>query len=104
MNVAATGEFWRLETPSRRGRSAFEAKSGEQTEVVLGGALVDDPGVTLAATGGVYARGPAGGAKAFLPITMQGRLDSGESVTLLDVSKEIPHNMPVRFLVVASVG
>lgn len=84
MTIAANGEFWRLETPSLRARGAFEAKPGEETEVLLANRVVDDPRVTLSATGGVYRHGGIDGVKAFLPIVMQGQLDSGESVTLLE--------------------
>jgi hypothetical protein len=84
MNIAASGEFWLPETPGVTVRGAFKADAGEQPEAVLAGALVEDPRVTRSETGGLtYAMGPAGAVKASLAITMQGRLDSGDSVTLV---------------------
>jgi len=84
MNIAAIGEFWLPETPDETVPGSFTANDGEQPEAVLAGALVEDPRVTRSATGGLmYARGAAGGVQASLPITMQGRLDSGDSVTLI---------------------
>ena len=85
MNIAASGEFWLPETPDETVRGAFRADAGKQPEAVLAEALVEDPRVSRTATGGLmYARGAVGGVKASLPITMQGRLDSGESVTLVN--------------------
>jgi ApeA N-terminal domain 1 len=85
MNIAASGEFWLPETPDETVRGAFKADAGKQPEAVLDDALVEDPRVSRTATGSLmYARGAAGGVKASLPITMQGRLDSGESVTLVN--------------------
>jgi hypothetical protein len=85
MNIAASGEFWLPETPDETVRGAFKADAGEQPEAVLAGALVEDPRVTRSATGSlVYASGAAGGVHASLPITMQGRLDDGDSVTLIN--------------------
>jgi hypothetical protein len=84
MNIAASGEFWLRETPGKTVRGAFTADAGEQPEALLADALVEDPRVSRTAAGGLtYARGAAGGVKASLPITMQGQLDSGESVTLV---------------------
>ena len=84
MNIAASGEFWLPETPGKTVRGAFEADAGEQPEVVLGGALVVDPRVSRTDGGSpMYAQGDAGGVQASLPITVQGRLDSGESVTMV---------------------
>jgi hypothetical protein len=85
MNIAAGGEFWLPETPTKAVRGAFRADAGEQPEVVLDAALVGDPRVSRTDGGGlVYANGAAGGVQASLPITMQGRLQSGESVTLVN--------------------
>jgi hypothetical protein len=53
-------------------------------EVQLAGALVDDPRVTRTTHSVAYAQGAAGSVKASLPITMQGRLDSGDSLTLIN--------------------
>jgi hypothetical protein len=85
MNIAASGEFWLPETPDETVRGAFKADAGERPEAVLDDALVEDPRVSRTATGDLmYTRGAAGGVKASLPITMQGQLDSGESVTLVN--------------------
>ncbi|BBX56954.1 hypothetical protein MSHO_22990 [Mycobacterium shottsii] len=65
-------------------RGAFRADVGEKPEAVLDGALVEDPRVTRSGTSSVYTRGDAGGVKASLPITIQGRLDSGASVTMIN--------------------
>lgn len=84
MNISASGEFWLPETPDETVRGAFKADAGEQPEAVLDDALVEDPRVSRTSpTGLVYARGAAGGVQASLPITMQGRLDSGDCVTLV---------------------
>jgi hypothetical protein len=84
MNIAAGGEFWLPETPGTTVRGAFRADAGEQPEVVPDGALVADPRVSRTDGGGLmYVQGDAGGVQASLPITVQGRLDSGESVTLV---------------------
>ena len=85
MNIAASGEFWLPETPDETVRGAFRADAGKQPEAVLDDALVQDPRVSRTSpTGLVYARGAAGGVQASLPITIQGRLDSGDCVTLVN--------------------
>jgi hypothetical protein len=85
MSIATSGEFWLPEKPGRTVRGAFKADTGQQPEAVLAGALVEDPRVTRSPTGGLtYASGPAGAVKASLATTMQGRLDSGDSVTLIN--------------------
>lgn len=84
MNIAASGAFWIPETPGVAVRGAFKADPGQHPEAVLAGALVQDPRVTRSETGGVtYAMGPAGGVKASLAITMQGRHDNADFVTLM---------------------
>lgn len=85
MNIAASGEFWLPETPGKTVRGAFRADAGEQPEVVLDDALVEDPRVSRPDTGGlVYAQGAASSVKASLPKTLQGRLEAGDCVTLID--------------------
>jgi hypothetical protein len=85
MNIAASGEFWLPETPNETVRGAFRADAGEQPEVVLDAALVGDPRVSRTDGGGLmYAQGAAGRVKASLPITMQGSLETGDCVTLID--------------------
>ncbi|OBH13738.1 hypothetical protein A9X03_24280 [Mycobacterium sp. E1715] len=85
MNIVASGEFWLPETPDETVRGAFRADAGEQPEVVLDRALVGDPRVSRTDGGGLmYAQGAADRIKAALTMTIQGRLDSGECVTLIN--------------------
>jgi hypothetical protein len=85
MNIAASGDFWLPETPGVTVRGEFEAEAGGQPEALLADSLVEDPRMTRSATGGAtFVVGPAGSVKAFLPITVQGRLDSGDFFTLLN--------------------
>lgn len=82
--IVASGKFWLPETPSVTVRGEFEAEPGEKPEALLVNGLVEDSRVRRSPTGGaVYTMGPAGSVKAFLPITMRGRLDSGDFVTLI---------------------
>ena len=84
MNIAASGEFWLPETPDETVRGAFKADAGEQPEAVLDDAFIED-GVSRTDTGSLmYAQGAAGSVKASLPITLQGRLEAGDCVTLVD--------------------
>jgi hypothetical protein len=83
MSISASGDFWLPDSPAAIVRGAFNAEPGTQPEVRPAGTLIEDPRVTRSPTGIVYARGSAGGVRAFQPITMQGRLDSGEFVTLI---------------------
>jgi hypothetical protein len=85
MNIAANGSFWLPETPGKTVRGEFTANPGEQPQALLAGALVEDPRVTRSDNGGLsVAWGAAGGVKASLPITMQGRLDDGDAVTMIN--------------------
>jgi hypothetical protein len=82
MNIAASGEFWAPQTPNRKVRGTFTADVGEQPNLKLADGVVDDPRVTRGQRGDVaYAQGGASSIKAFLPITVQGQLDSGDFVT-----------------------
>lgn len=85
MNQALDGHFWVAGTsPDTRVRGKLTAAVGQQPEVVLESALVDDPRVTQA-SGGVAFTASAGEAVAsFQPITLLGQLDTGEVVTLVD--------------------
>jgi hypothetical protein len=86
MNIAASGEFWLPETPGKTVCGAFRADAGEKPEAQLARALVEDPRVATSPMGGTtYGIGGApNSVEAFLPITIQGRLDSGDSVTLVN--------------------
>jgi hypothetical protein len=97
MNISASGEFWLPETPHETVRGAFRADPGEQPEAVLDDALVEDPRVSRPDTGGlVYAQGAAGSVKASLPKTLQGRLEAGDCVTLVDASQARAGSNPAR--------
>jgi hypothetical protein len=90
-------------------RGAFRADAGQQPEVVLADALVEDPRVSRTDGGGVmYAQGAAGRVKASLPIAMQGRLESGDCVTLVDAQNwgdpGIPFGSPRYRAMYAIVG
>jgi hypothetical protein len=81
------GDFWTIENPDVRVRGEFTAEVGAKPEVTLAARLVADPPPTavtepgdLAAALAVHA---ARSVAAFQPITLQGQLDTGESVTLL---------------------
>jgi hypothetical protein len=85
MNVAAGGDFWVPVTPGVTVSGAFKADAGSEPELVLARGVVGDPRVAVSVHGGItYASGGVATIKASLPITVQGRLDSGESVTLVN--------------------
>lgn len=97
VNIAASGDFWLPDRPDETVRGTFQADAGEPPEAVLADALVEDPRVSCTANDGLmYVRGPAGGVKASLPTTMQGRLDSGESATLINAQNWGDPDPPIR--------
>jgi ApeA N-terminal domain 1/Apea-like HEPN len=82
--VTVGGEFWIPEQPDRRVRGEFTSEAGQKPEVSLVDRLVDDAGEKLTSGRVVTVTHTAADrVKAFLPITLQGQLDTGESVTLL---------------------
>ena len=87
--IAVGGNFWVLEKPEVRVRGEFSAEVGKQPEARLVAGLVADPRVGAFDTpdGGkilTFSAVPAKWVEAFQPITLQGQLDTGESVTLLN--------------------
>jgi hypothetical protein len=82
--LAGVGEFYTLDDPGTRVRGRFTAEAGKKAELVLDEGLVDDPRVAPAPGGGLALGGSAAeDVAAFRPITLQGRLETGEFVTLL---------------------
>jgi hypothetical protein len=77
------GEFWMSESPDVRVRGEFNAEEEKKPEVSLEAALVDDPRLQPFQGGIAFSGAAADSVKAFLPITLQGQLDTGEAVTLL---------------------
>jgi hypothetical protein len=80
-----SGYFWLPEKPDATVWGAFAAEGGHKPEVVLAGGLVDDPRVRSTGAGGrVFISSAAATMKAFQPITLRGRLDTGHAVTLVN--------------------
>lgn len=100
------GEFWTLENPGLRVPGAFTAEVGKRPEARLVAGLVADPRVhafdTPAGGKGVaFSAVPAKSVQAFQPITLQGQLDNGESVTLLNAQNyggDGQFNSPPRYV------
>jgi ApeA N-terminal domain 1 len=84
MTITANGEFWVPEEPTKTVKGAFKGEPGQKPEVRLVAGLVDDPQVRVIQGGVAFSSSPADSVRAFLPITVQGQLESGESVTLLN--------------------
>jgi hypothetical protein len=79
------GYFWVPEKPDARVWGSFAAEGGHKPEAVLAGGLVDDPRVRSTGAGGrVFMSSAAATVKAFQPITLQGQLDTGHAVTLVN--------------------
>ena len=80
-----SGYFWVPEKPDARVWGSFAAEGGHKPEVVLAGSLVHDPRVRSTGAGGrVFMSSAAATVKAFQPITLQGQLDTGHAVTLVN--------------------
>ncbi|OBG19594.1 hypothetical protein [Mycobacterium sp. 852002-51057_SCH5723018] len=81
-----SGYFWVPTKPDLRVWGAFAWDPGHKPEAVLAGGLVDDPRVRSSNSGGgrVFMSSPAAMVKAFHPITLQGQLDTGHAVTLVN--------------------
>jgi hypothetical protein len=80
-----SGYFWLPEKPDATVWGAFAAEGGHKPEAVLAGGLVDDPRVRSTGAGGrVFMSSAAATIKAFQPITLRGRLDTGHAVTLVN--------------------
>ncbi len=85
MNIVANGQFWAPPAPNVKVRGTFTAAPGGDPAAKLADGVVDDPRVMRSSHGGItYAQGGASSIKAFLPITLQGQLDSGDVVTLVN--------------------
>jgi hypothetical protein len=84
------GQFWTVENPGFRVRGEFTAEVDDELEAALDSNLVPDPRVTVhtnpdgKVTGWVVSGRPERSVAAFQPITLQGELDTGDLVTLLD--------------------
>jgi len=81
-----SGYFWVPEKPDVMVWGAFSADGGHKPEAVLAGGLVNDPRVvrTNRAGGRAFLSSAAATFKAFQPITLQGKLDTGHAVTLVN--------------------
>ena len=80
-----SGYFWVPERPDARVWGSFAAEVGYKPEAVLAGGLVTDTRVRSTGAGGhVFMSSAAATVKAFQPITLQGQLDSGHAVTLVN--------------------
>lgn len=85
MSIVASGHFWVPQAPNVKVSGTFTSAPGDQPTAKLAEGVVDDPRVTRSSHGGItYAQGGASSIQAFLPITLQGQLDSGEVVTLVN--------------------
>jgi hypothetical protein len=84
LNIAASANFWLPETPKATVRGEFKAEAGQQPEATLSAGLMDDPRVKPWGSGHAFTASAAESVKSFLPITVQGQLESGESVTLVN--------------------
>jgi hypothetical protein len=85
--AVGNGEFWTPDDPGLRVRGVFTAEIGKNLEVHLDADLVPNPLVVEVPGGRALSADPARVVESFLPITLQGQLDSNESVTLLDAQK-----------------
>ncbi|MGP0078013.1 hypothetical protein, partial [Mycobacterium sp.] len=80
-----SGYFWVPEKPDARVWGAFAADGGHKPELILAFGLVDDPRVKATGAGGrVFMSSAAATVKAFQPITLRGKLDTGLAVTLVN--------------------
>ena len=80
-----SGYFWVPEKPDANVWGSFAAEGGHKPEVVLAGGLVHDPRVRSTGAGGrVFTSSAAETVKAFQPVTLQGQLDTGHAVTLVN--------------------
>jgi ApeA N-terminal domain 1 len=80
-----SGYFWVPERPDARVWGTFAAEGGHEPEAVLAGGLVNDPRVRSTGAGGrVFMSSAAATVKAFQSITLQGQLDTGHAVTLVN--------------------
>jgi hypothetical protein len=84
MDLTSDGDFWVPEAPEVRVRGRFTAGSGREAEVLLQGAVVDDPRVRPTGGGVAFTGAADDWVQSFLPITLHGQLDTGEPVTLLN--------------------
>ena len=80
-----SGYFWVPERPDARVWGTFAAEGGHEPEAVLAGGLVNDARVRSTGAGGrVFMSSAAATVKAFQSITLQGQLDTGHAVTLVN--------------------
>ena len=93
--IAVGGDFWVLEKPEVRVPGEFSAEVGKQPEARLDAGLVADPRVGAAMPVKSW---PAKSVEARQPITLQGQLDTGESVTLLDARNHGGIGSPPRYV------
>lgn len=93
--IAVGGDIWVLEKPEVRVQGEFSAEVGKQPEARLVAGLVADPRVGAAMPVKSW---PAKSVEARQPITLQGQLDTGESVTLLDARNHGGIGSPPRYV------
>ena len=93
--IAVGGDFWVLEKPKVRVRGGFSAEVGNKPEARLDAGLVADPreGASMPVKSW-----PAKSIEAFQPVTLQGQLDTGESVTLLDARNHGGRRSPPHYV------
>jgi hypothetical protein len=82
--ITVGGEFWVPAVPDVQVRGEYSAEPGKRPKVSLVAGLVNDPRARPSGGGVAFASSPADSVKAFLPITLQGQLETGECVTLLN--------------------
>ncbi|SKF14663.1 Uncharacterised protein [Mycobacteroides abscessus subsp. abscessus] len=84
MQIATGGSFWIPGAHELCVRGEFTAGDGHGPEVELREGLVDDPRVRRIPGGLGYTGSAEDSVASFLPITLHGRLDTGEAITLLN--------------------
>jgi hypothetical protein len=85
------GEFWTPQNPDNKVSGRFSFEPGADAEVELEAGLVDDPCVKWFPGGMAMSASAADSVKAFQPIVLQGQLDSGELLTLVDARNHGGH-------------
>lgn len=103
------GEFWQQGVPALRVRGQFRDGLGTKLEATLEGGLMADPRISVSSnpdgriTGYAVLASPARSVEAFQPITLHGRLDTGEMVTLLDAQNHGGAGFSPRYVTQAAI-
>jgi hypothetical protein len=86
VELATGGVFWVPERRDVRVRGQFTMGVGTNAEVTLEGGLVEDPRVRRTSNGAALSGAAEDWVASFIPITVHGQLDTGETVTLLNAN------------------